>query len=362
MRCNSFGWSAWLVCCLCLAGCQRSAPPPDYGPVADFSLTERSKETVTQKDLLGKVWIASFVFTRCTGPCPQVSGTMARLQSELADQPDVRLVTFTVDPEHDDPNELTRYASHFQADPRRWLFLTGKEDDVYRLLREGFKVPVEQNKGEERRPGSEVMHSPRLVVVDRRGHLRGYFWGMRSTQSDNPEQEFEANLKSLRQTVAALEREAPGTDGLPAFDFPAFNAALNSLSGVLVVLGYIAIRRRRVKVHVSCMLSALVVSALFLASYLYYHLVVKQGQATSFAHQWPLAPDWVRQLYLTILLTHTVLAVVVAPLALVTAYLGLKGRFPRHVRVARWTLPLWLYVSVTGVVVYWMLYRLYPAG
>jgi uncharacterized membrane protein YozB (DUF420 family) len=149
---------------------------------------------------------------------------------------------------------------------------------------------------------------------------------------------------------------------LAAFDFPALNAGLNSLSAVLLVLGYVAIRRKRVRVHATCTLSALVVSALFLASYLYFHLVVRQGQATSFASQWPQAPDWVRQLYLAILFSHTVLAVVVAPLALVTAYLGLRGRFPRHVRVARWTLPLWLYVSVTGVVVYWMLYRLYAAG
>lgn len=144
--------------------------------------------------------------------------------------------------------------------------------------------------------------------------------------------------------------------------FPAFNAVLNSLSGVLVGLGYLSIRRKKVRLHVACMLSALVVSALFLASYLYFHLVIRQGQPTYFAKRWPQAPEWVGQLYLGILLSHTVLAVVVAPLALYTAYLGLTGRFPRHVRVARWTLPLWLYVSVTGVVVYWMLYRLYAPG
>jgi cytochrome oxidase Cu insertion factor (SCO1/SenC/PrrC family) len=200
-----------LVCCLALAGgCQRSAPPPeDYGPVGDFSLTERNGEAVTQKDLLGKVWIASFVFTRCTGPCPQVSATMARLQSELAKEPDVRMVTFTVDPEHDDPGELKRYAEHFQADPKRWLFLTGKEDDVYRLLRQGFKVTAQQNKGEDRKPGAEVMHDARLVVVDRRGHLRGYFWGIRDTRDEDPERVFEDNLKRLKQTVTALVGEAP---------------------------------------------------------------------------------------------------------------------------------------------------------
>ncbi len=138
-------------------------------------------------------------------------------------------------------------------------------------------------------------------------------------------------------------------------DFPALNALLNALSGLLLVAGYVAIRNKRVNVHLTCMVSALAVSAVFLASYLYYHLAVRGGQPTRFS-----GPDPVRLLYLGILLTHTVLAAVVAPLALFTAYQGWRGRIARHVRVARWTLPIWLYVSATGVVVYWMLYRLYP--
>jgi protein SCO1 len=192
-----------------LSGVSCSAPHEvdDFGSAGAFTLTERNGKTVTEADLQGKIWIASFVFTRCTGPCPQVSGTMARLQSELAGYPDVRLVTFTVDPDHDDPGELKRYASHFQADPERWLFLTGKQDDVYRLLDKGFHVAVEQNTGEVRKPGSEVMHSTRLVLIDKRGHIRGYFDGIRSTRSEDPETEFEANLKRLREKVAALVKE-----------------------------------------------------------------------------------------------------------------------------------------------------------
>jgi uncharacterized membrane protein YozB (DUF420 family) len=142
--------------------------------------------------------------------------------------------------------------------------------------------------------------------------------------------------------------------------FPGFNASLNAASGVLILAGYAAIRARLVRLHMTCMLTALVVSALFLTSYLYYHIVIKEGKPTEFAEQAPSAPDWVRRVYLGVLLTHTVLAAVTAPLALYTAYQGLRGRLRRHVRVARWTLPIWLYVSVTGVVVYWMLYRLYP--
>jgi len=143
---------------------------------------------------------------------------------------------------------------------------------------------------------------------------------------------------------------------------PGLNATLNGLSGLLLVVGYLAIRRRLVTLHKACMLAALAVSALFLASYLYYHFVVKQQVATRFADRNPDAPPSVAGLYYVLLASHTALAAAVAPLALVTAYLGLRDRLKRHVRIARWTLPIWLYVSVTGVVVYWMLYRLYPAS
>jgi uncharacterized membrane protein YozB (DUF420 family) len=142
---------------------------------------------------------------------------------------------------------------------------------------------------------------------------------------------------------------------------PAGNAVLNSLSAVLLVAGYLAIRNRAITLHKTCMFTALGVSAVFLASYLYYHFVVVEGVVTRFRDRAPEAPEWVAILYAGILLSHTILAVVVAPMALVTAYLGMTDRLTRHVAIARWTLPIWLYVSVTGVVVYWMLYRLYPS-
>lgn len=143
-------------------------------------------------------------------------------------------------------------------------------------------------------------------------------------------------------------------------DLPSVNAALNAASAVLLLAGYVAIRTRRVALHKSCMLTALGVSAAFLASYLYYHFAVKGGQPTYFADRAPDAPHWVGRVYLAILLSHTALAVFAAPLAVFTAWKGLRGNLVRHVRIARWTLPIWLYVSVTGVLVYWMLYRLYP--
>lgn len=198
-----------LVACLLLAGC--SAPPDglipadEARPVGDFSLTERGGKTVSNTDLHGKAWIASFVFTRCTGPCPQITGTVARLQKELEGQNDVRFVTFTVDPEHDDPGELRRYAESFGADPARWLFLTGKQEEIYRLLLEGFKVGVQQSEGKDRKPGNEVTHSTRLVLVDRRGHIRGYFDGQ---QVDERGQSID-DVPRLKEALAAVLREKP---------------------------------------------------------------------------------------------------------------------------------------------------------
>lgn len=136
-------------------------------------------------------------------------------------------------------------------------------------------------------------------------------------------------------------------------DLPAVNAVLNSLSALLVSTGYVAIKKSQVRLHKVCMLAAVAVSAIFLTSYLYYHFVVRGGEPTRFTGE-----GWLRLAYFAILLSHTMLAVAVAPLVLITVYLGLRDRIARHVRLARWTLPLWLYVSITGVVVYWMLYQM----
>jgi uncharacterized membrane protein YozB (DUF420 family) len=140
---------------------------------------------------------------------------------------------------------------------------------------------------------------------------------------------------------------------IDADNLPALNATLNGLSAVLLIVGYKAIRARAVALHKTCMLTALAVSVLFLGCYLYYHIVIKRGEPTRFSGE-----GWLRATYFTILISHTVLAAVAAPLALFTAYQGLRNNLARHVRVARCTLPIWLYVSITGVVVYFMLYHL----
>jgi uncharacterized membrane protein YozB (DUF420 family) len=134
-------------------------------------------------------------------------------------------------------------------------------------------------------------------------------------------------------------------------DLPAVNAALNALAAVLLVFGYVLIRRGAVRQHRAVMLAAFGTSALFLTSYLVYHANVG---SRPFPGQGP-----VRLVYFAVLITHVVLAAAVLPLALVTLSRGLRSRFDRHVKVARWTLPIWLYVSVTGVIVYLMLYQMY---
>jgi protein SCO1/2/putative membrane protein len=319
-------------------------------PLPDFSLIDQDGRTVTRSGLAGKVWIVSFFFTRCATVCPQVTATMAQLQKDLSGREGVVLVSLTVDPEHDTPAVLKQYAAAHGAESKRWWFVTGEEAEVYRLIQTGFALAVAQNQGAGRTPGNEVTHSTRLAVVDRLGHVRAYFEGRYQDQQGRPIHE----LAALERRVKAVLREGSALTGE---DLPSVNAALNATGALLLMLGFAAIRRRRIRLHACCMVTALAVSMLFLASYLYYHFVVKNGRPTPFTGE-----GWVRPVYFTILVSHTLLAVAVAPLALVTVTLGLRGRIQRHVRIARWTLPLWLYVSVTGVVVYWMLYRLYPAG
>jgi putative membrane protein len=135
-------------------------------------------------------------------------------------------------------------------------------------------------------------------------------------------------------------------------DFPTIDAILNATSAILLTLGYVFIRRKNVPAHRFCMISAVVTSTLFLVFYLTYHY---SHGTTRFAGQ-----GTVRSVYFAILGSHTALAAVIVPLVLTTLYRALRERFELHKRIARWTLPLWLYVSVTGVVVYWMLYHFYP--
>lgn len=135
--------------------------------------------------------------------------------------------------------------------------------------------------------------------------------------------------------------------------FPALNAGLNGASAIMIATGRMFIRRHKVRLHRACMISAVVTSSLFLISYLYYHAHVG---SVHFPGQ-----GWVRPLYFTILISHTLLAVAVVPLVLISLNYALREKFDHHRRIVRWAYPVWLYVSVTGVVVYVMLYQIYGA-
>jgi uncharacterized membrane protein YozB (DUF420 family) len=140
---------------------------------------------------------------------------------------------------------------------------------------------------------------------------------------------------------------------LPLSYFPALNAVLNGTSAVLVGSGIVLIKRGHREAHKRAMIAAFITSSLFLISYLYYHAHV--GSVHFQGH------GWSRPVYFSILLTHTVLAAVIVPFVLVTLTRGLRGRYEKHIRSARWTYPMWLYVSITGVVIYLMLYRIFVA-
>ncbi len=137
------------------------------------------------------------------------------------------------------------------------------------------------------------------------------------------------------------------------YALPHLNATLNSLSAILLLSGFTFIRRGNIAAHKKCMLAACTTSILFLVSYVIYHSF---HGSTAFK-----GVGWIRPVYFTILLSHTILAVVIVPLVLMTLYRALRGLFVEHRRIARWTFPLWLYVSVTGVIVYLLLYQIYPS-
>jgi protein SCO1/2 len=223
-RQHPFGWgvvpvAAAAVTLILYTGCTESGdytPPTQSGNlsaplrerhiarVPSFRLTERSGQEITLADLQGQVWIVDFIFTRCVDACPLMTATMARLQSELGNEANLRLVSITVDPEYDKPGILTEYATQFGASPDRWYFLTGDKNAIYRLVQDGFKLAIHDPEDSQASRGlrrhvvqtlrrwvdpesawahgghehrQPVIHSNRFVLVDGDGWIRGYYHG-----------------------------------------------------------------------------------------------------------------------------------------------------------------------------------------
>jgi protein SCO1/2 len=159
-----------LLCLLLIAACSRKVDLPVMNMAPEFTLIERSSREVKNQELAGKIWIADFVYTSCGGMCPIMTEKMRKLQDKLPAE--IKLVSFSVDPDVDTPAVLTEYAKKFGADPNRWLFLTGSKESLFKLSKDGFKLAVDDTGGTELEP---ITHSSRFVLVDQQGRIRGYY-------------------------------------------------------------------------------------------------------------------------------------------------------------------------------------------
>lgn len=179
---------------LAVAACERqSSPAPapatlqKHWSIPDFALTERTGETVRRDDLKGKVWVADFFYTSCPGPCPMMSSRLSEVQNVLGAEPDLRLVSISLDPAKDTPEVLKLYAQKFGAN-ERWLFLTGQKEAIYELGNKGFKLSAVEQPG----AAEPIIHSTKLVLVDRTGTVRGFYEG--------------ANLEGIQALLRDLPR------------------------------------------------------------------------------------------------------------------------------------------------------------
>jgi uncharacterized membrane protein YozB (DUF420 family)/cytochrome oxidase Cu insertion factor (SCO1/SenC/PrrC family) len=452
-----------------------------------FEFPECQGGVVSLDSLKGRRWLASFVFTRCVTTCPVITREISLLHKRVAQSnPDFVFVTFSVDSSYDTAEVLRKYGETFQADPVRWKFLTGDEQSIHDLIRRGFVQYVQPNLGAERKPGFEVAHTNRAVLVNEAGlpvatylmtvpedvvKLRRVIEGreefpkpgpLLTTEStgENPDvqlnllpavegdaeksgasepkaggagaggaggdvaggderagadgaggagtaagvdpgagcespevdPEADADAEQTQQSgVGERSAESVGADPAAvavtgetasadervsgavvesaaeqnrAIDevlpdwvkfLPTLNAALNSLCFCLLLAGYVLILRGRKVEHRNCMIAAFVVSVVFLGCYLTYHEALhaytgRRGRAF-------VGSDLARWLYFSILIPHVLLAAAVPVLALRVFWLAWRERWVQHRRLARVTLPIWGFVSVTGVVIYWMLYH-----
>lgn len=301
--------------------------------VAPFSLTRETGQPVRSEDLADSVWLAAFTFTRCPSSCPRISATLKGLQDKLSGT-DIKIVSFSVDPKFDTPEVLKSYSEKFGADPARWWFLTGDESSIYDLIQKSFVVSVVPTTPEEQKAGAEeIAHSDRIVLVDRGSSLVRHF------DSNDP-----ADLESL--VTEARRRSLAGWIRA----LPKVNATLNFTSFVFLLVGWALVRRGRWRAHAFLMLTCLAISGAFLSCYLTYHYFVGTVRFPG--------SGAVRSLYLSILLSHTVLAVVMVPMIALTVYRAIRKDFERHRKIASVTFPIWVYISLTGVIIYLMLYQM----
>lgn len=312
---------------------------PQDPALGAFQFTDQAGRPFGAAELEDRVWVAAFIFTRCPSSCPRITATMRGLQDRLKDT-GVHLVSISVDPEHDTPEVLARYAQANGAEPGRWHYLTAPRDVSYPFIRERFHLGLAEATKEAIDRGSEaIIHSDRLVLVDRGNRVVNYY-----SSADEESHRIDDLIQRARQLDAANWVRS----------LPAVNATLNGSCLVLLLLGWAGIRSARTRAHIGCMVAALAVAAAFLSCYLVYHAQVGSVPFRGLG--------LTRTVYFTVLLSHTVLAAAMVPMIAITLVRAVRKRFDSHVRLARVTLPIWLYVSLTGVLIYVMLYRLPVAG
>jgi protein SCO1/2 len=174
---------AAVLASLILSSCKLPEPLQDYGIVPDFTLISQSGQPYGSRNLAGHVWVANFIFTTCQGPCPRMSAQFRKIQQETSSPDKLRFVTFTIDPARDTPVVLAAYAKRFQADPARWIFLTGDAKELNKLSSGPFHAGAIDG---------SLTHSTRFALVDSQNHIRGYY--------DSSDEEM------MRQLVADIRR------------------------------------------------------------------------------------------------------------------------------------------------------------
>lgn len=391
----------------------------------EFEFEECMGGTLSLEDLKGKPWVASFIFTSCPTTCPVITASFMKLQNRVMKKnDDVMLVTFTVYPKYDTAEILKTYSETFQPKRDRWKFVTGEKDALYKVIVDGFGMYVKENVGELVRPGFEVAHSNRVVLVNEDGIPVGTFLGTRdedmaklaqiltgkddfpepgpalsiSTTDGSPLQiQFDVrpvesaegnddegsapaseDAKEDSQPSNAAESDEDGAQALLmpepkelsvaqhnalidakmpgwARNLPTINAGLNSLAGVLLLAGYIAIRRKQKTVHRNFMISAFLTSVAFLGCYLLYHYLLgeytgEHGKKFAGGGMWG-------TVYFAILIPHVIMAALVPFMAIRVFQHAFAKRWDAHKKLAKVTFPIWMFVSVTGVAIYGMLYH-----
>jgi protein SCO1/2 len=353
----------------------------------DFAFTNGTGETITKQDLLGKEWVVGFMFTTCRGPCPILVGEMKQLQTQTG----VNMLTFTVDPDKDTPEVLRRFSEQYvsAAKPNaagelpKWYWLTGNKDQLLPYIQKNFLVPAMYVNG-------QPEHSNLVLHLDETCRVLGKYLGTdpvemallrRIIQKKEPRGKMTSDMvpkneifvqgappgmhftratddsddESSTASANTAELNEPVPDTVPAWirNLPAVNASLNGLATILLVIGFVLIKTKHVKAHKAVMLCCFATSIVFLCSYCIYHAFVLSKK---FPGTGP-----IRTIYFAILITHVILAATVPVLASMTIYRALTRQWARHKSIARITFPIWLYVSVTGVIIYLMLYQ-WPVG